>query len=96
MTELTVERRQALMQCYVEGASVPTAAIVADVHETTAQYYFNHFRQQNLPRLANPDDLAVPTEVIADRDRRAGLMPRDLVGWICGDPLPGYSALERR
>src|SRR5258708_32651 len=31
-----------------------------------------------------------------DRDYRAGLEPRDLSAALFGDPLPGYSALERR
>lgn len=38
----------------------------------------------------------IPDEVWADRDRRLGLTPRDLSATLCGDPLPGYSALERR
>lgn len=35
-------------------------------------------------------------ELIAERDRRLSQMPRDLTAALCGDPLPGYSALERR
>ena len=31
-----------------------------------------------------------------ERDRRALLRPRSLTAAICGDPLPGYSALDRR
>lgn len=34
-------------------------------------------------------------EVLADRDLRATLVPRDLTAAFFGDPLPGYSALER-
>lgn len=35
-------------------------------------------------------------EVLAERNQRAALMPRDLTAAFFGDPLPGYSALERR
>lgn len=35
-------------------------------------------------------------DVLAERDYRAGLTPRDLSAALMGDPLPGYSALERR
>jgi hypothetical protein len=38
-----------------------------------------------------------PTQIaLAERARRAALKPRDLTAALCGDPLPGYSALERR
>jgi len=40
--------------------------------------------------------MVVPDSVIADRDRRYGLVPRDLTAALAGDPLPGMSALERR
>lgn len=35
-------------------------------------------------------------DVIVERDRRLALQPRDLTALLFGDPLPGYSALERR
>jgi len=41
-------------------------------------------------------DFRPPAELIADRDYRSGLPPRDLSAAFFGDPLPGYSALERR
>lgn len=34
-------------------------------------------------------------KLLAERDRRAELLPRDLTSALMGDPLPGYSALER-
>jgi hypothetical protein len=38
-----------------------------------------------------------PPSILADRDaRRAALERRDLSATICGDPPPGYSALDRR
>lgn len=33
---------------------------------------------------------------LAERDRRLALAPRSLSAALCGDPLPGYSALDRR
>ena len=35
-------------------------------------------------------------KALAERDWRAGLAPRDLTAALCGDPLPGMSALDRR
>lgn len=37
-----------------------------------------------------------PADLIAERDRRSAMAPRDLTAAMFGDPLPGYSALERR
>lgn len=38
----------------------------------------------------------VPPDVISERNRRINLSARDLTASFFGDPLPGYSALERR
>jgi len=45
----------------------------------------------NVVTAMEPDPIA-----IADRDRRAELSPKDLTALLCGDPLPGMSALDRR
>lgn len=37
----------------------------------------------------------ISESAMADRDRRFGLRPRDLTASMFGDPLPGYSALDR-
>lgn len=39
--------------------------------------------------------LVVPDEVFVERNERLST-PRSLTGAICGDPPPGYSALDRR
>lgn len=95
MTVLRLEQRNMLMECYVEGESTYSAATIAGVAHSTVVHYFEHFRRQCLPRRREVLAEKVPPAVLADRERRANLAPRDLVGWICGDPLPGYSALER-
>lgn len=40
-------------------------------------------------------EAAIPPEVIADSVRRSDA-PRSLTAMLCGDPPPGYSALDRR
>jgi hypothetical protein len=37
-----------------------------------------------------------PPEVIDERNRRLGTPYQSIVAAMCGDPLPGYSALDRR
>ncbi len=44
-----------------------------------------------------PTKAFAPCEMaLADRAHRAALQPRSVTAALCGDPLPGYSALERR
>jgi hypothetical protein len=45
--------------------------------------------------LPHEPRVAVPTELRADANRRAAA-PRTLSAWLCGDPAPGQSALDRR
>ena len=40
--------------------------------------------------------ITVDQRAFNERDRRALLAPRDLTAAFFGDPLPGYSALDRR
>lgn len=41
------------------------------------------------------DRFAVPADALMEARRRA-MAPRSLTAWICGDPAPGSSALDRR
>lgn len=43
-----------------------------------------------------PRARTIPSEVIADAHARRFLSHRSLTSALCGDPLPGRSALERR
>lgn len=40
--------------------------------------------------------VAIPDHVLAEREQRLALQPRDLTAAIVGDPLPGSSALDRK
>ena len=48
------------------------------------------------PTSRSESDRYIPPAVIEDRDLRQTLAPRDLTAILCGDPLPGRSALDRR
>ena len=45
--------------------------------------------------LPMQERIDVPAEAWADASRRLNA-PRTLSAWICGDPAPGYSALDKR
>lgn len=47
-------------------------------------------------KVIKNEQMCIPPEVLADRDRRRDLNHRDLTAAFFGDPLPSYSALERR
>lgn len=47
-------------------------------------------------QLGEKRDVPPPQHVLNERDRRNRIRPRDLTAAIFGDPLPGYSALERK
>jgi len=110
MREQSLERmRGELEHAWREGLGVRAAARFAGVCTLTVRRYFQSFRDEMVPRPAGaltmrvnrkPDVVVapppVPQQVIADRDRRAALAPRSLIAALAGDPLPGYSALERR
>jgi hypothetical protein len=100
---ISATQLHALEQCFRQGLSWEAAAMVAEVSAPTVGRYFRTFKEAGIPRGVQHyahDDRAtavdVPSEVIADRDRRMSLGPRSIVAAIAGDPLPGYSALERR
>lgn len=40
--------------------------------------------------------VTVPKDVLFERDRVMSTTPRNLTAVLCGDPLPGRSALDRR
>jgi hypothetical protein len=58
-------------------------------------------KRHYLPGLAAHDTLPqigppTPAAVLAERDQRLGLIHSSPTQALCGDPLPGYSALDRR
>lgn len=61
---------------------------------TVAGKYTDMMRPKGHHRVSSTD--IVPTECDEDRRRRQSLEPRDITASFMGDPLPGYSALERR
>lgn len=38
----------------------------------------------------------IPAVVMERREHRSTLKPQSLTAFLCGDPLPGFSALDRR
>lgn len=66
------------------------------VPRTTVYYWLASSARVVNPRPTAVPPIIIPPEVLEDRDHRSDLAPRNLTAAFCGDPLPGYSALERR
>lgn len=52
--------------------------------------------QPRKPTMQIVAHIQAPEEVLAERDRRKELQRQSIVSALCGDPLPGYSALDQR
>lgn len=56
----------------------------------------NHLLRLSIPVLVSSDVVRPSPDALAERNHRINLSPRDLTAAFFGDPLPGYSALDRR
>ena len=77
---------------YTEAAIIAGIQYVRDVGRARAR-----IDGKLLPWNLYADQVKeIPQQVLADRDHRATLVPRDTTAMLMGDPVPGYSAAERR
>ena len=58
-----------------------------DSRRRYAAQYFGVRARNVIPKMRT---IEVPPEVVADRQRRASLVPRDLTAMLMGDPPPGW------
>lgn len=92
MRRLSEREKEAAIQMKKNGISVSAISRTLRRNHSTIYTFFN-------PRHNATIDVASerPSEIAwRDLDRRMGTLPRDLTSFVFGDPLPGYSALERR
>jgi hypothetical protein len=68
---------------------------VLRVHKDNPRPHRRQNKTQNHP-VATPRKGEIPDDVLVDRDYRALLDHETLTAAFCGDPLPGYSARDRR
>ena len=51
--------------------------------------------KNKIANIVLDERILIPDEVLAERDRRLALEHTSVGAFLCGDPLPGYSALDR-
>lgn len=73
-----------------------TSAEVGAIIGRTAKAVRNKMCSPKSLKVHSVVSMHVPREILAERDRRVGLQHRDLTAAFFGDPLPGFSALERQ
>jgi biotin operon repressor len=87
----TTTEQAELLRLESEGMS--QAAIARTMGKK--RYWVNRRLAQLRPRPSHIADYRPPPELIIDRDKRQ-IAVRDITGTLMGDPMPGYSALDRR
>lgn len=102
---MTEDQYRQALRLKQDGLSTYAIARVLGVKRTAVRYRFDNppetRRPRNVPRPRMWDaDEEVNRPVVteqerADREHRYTLFPRDLTAALLGDPLPGYSALDR-
>lgn len=78
------------------NCSTATVRRLFGVAFNNSRYYESRqgWRELNLGPPARL--MVIPVDVMAERDVRLATAPRDITAEFFGDPLPGYSALDRK
>lgn len=69
------------------------AAVERSRKESRERYRANYLRKSFIEYSSS---VSIPAKISEDRKSRERLHHTNLTALICGDPLPGYSALDRR
>jgi hypothetical protein len=91
-TEADMERARKL---YAKLGSFKAVADIMGRSPTTINEQLRGLRGSREAKVSGRQ-FQVPAPVLADRERRQEIAPRDITASFFGDPLPGYSALDRR
>lgn len=89
------EVRDEAMRIYRATNSVTAASRATGVHRDTVYRWANGAGKARY----QPEEIKsihIPLSVLAEREHRLAVNPRDYTAAFFGDPLPGYSALDRR
>jgi predicted transcriptional regulator len=81
---------------YAQHQNYNAVAKIMDRSPSTVGEQLQGLRGARRLERVNKAETTVPADVLADRERRRNLDHRDYTSAFFGDPLPGYSALERR
>jgi hypothetical protein len=97
-TKLTADEIRDIRAFRAEGLTYRAIGILVNRPMRTVQHVFDRPPRLGIGKVhfAPVTRLEVSARVLADRDRRRELEPRDLTARLCGDPKPGLSALDLR
>lgn len=100
---MTEEQLAKAMRLRGDGMGYYAIAAALKVSRSTIRYWFEKPdrvlkrgpRMQRRSEIEGQNRPEITPEALEDRDRRYATAPRDLTALLQGDPLPGYSALDR-
>ena len=90
------DTRQKCIELRESGLSCRQIGEILGVNRKTVSALIHDFRKRDYRRVEEIIPVSAPAQVLAEREHRLALAPRDITAALFGDPLPGYSALERR
>lgn len=102
---ITDAEKQAIFRLSRQGKKPDTIAKIIGCTRGRARHwwcvavgkpFYSSYEKTGILQLGEKRDVPPPAHIIAERDERIKRAPRDLTAAFFGDPLPGYSALDRR
>jgi hypothetical protein len=99
MRKWTDEEYERLLVLHEQGLNTTECAraLGRPFTSVASKLKYGHTYEGQVPlhQIIEADIVRVPGKVLAERAKRAAIYPRDLTAAIFGDPLPGYSALDK-
>ncbi len=80
----------------LRSAGVGYADIARKIGRNCSSVWVKFEKRTSRDLAGEPLVSQIPDAVYADRRRRSTLSRQTIISEICGDPLPGYSAADRK
>ncbi len=107
-TKFTAEQIEAMRELHRGGKTYKQIGAQFNCSRETVSHRLNGTKWRAGPRrpmeraiihratLDEANRVVIPAAALAEREYRQSLAPKDYTAAFMGDPLPGYSALDRR
>lgn len=93
---MNAKTKALVVEMRANGARLSEISRVVGFNPSTICNFLKGMEMPDYLRKETVSHVAVPQHVLGEREHRSWLLPRDLTAALFGDPLPGYSALDRR
>ena len=93
---MNAKTKALIVEMRANGARLSEIGRAVGFNPSTICNFLNGMGVPDYFRKETVSHVTVPQQVLEERERRYQLAPRDLTAAFFGDPLPGFSALDRR